>query len=129
MRNVYSLIAAALIAPTLFVSSSLAANARGDSVDLNTPGVLDQLQKDRPKHYEAVTEAMRVAEHTPCKKRELEMLKARFDLSDIACTPILKTSNPPKRQLTLTLDGTVYHASVMVSDMKGEFRPLASPAP
>ena len=93
-------------------------------VDLDKPGVLEQLQRDNPKHYEAVTKALRVAQSTPCPKHEVEALKARYDVDRLSCATALATTHPPKRSVKFSIDGTAYRAVVTITDTIAEFKPL-----
>src|SRR5437763_10691796 len=58
-----------LIAAVLSVAPAWAADP---PVDLNQPGVLEALKVERPRHYEAVSEALAVAERLPCKDRDMQ---------------------------------------------------------
>ena len=103
----------------IVLSAAALANAAGTSdqpIDLNRPGTLEHLQQQRPKHYEAITEVLRVVERVPCKAHEIETLKARFDVREMACNFLLMTSDPPKRRLSFTLEGTSYVAVVTLKD-------------
>jgi hypothetical protein len=96
-------------------------------IDLDAPGVLERMKETEPKRFEVVTEALRVAAKTPCRKAEVEMLKTRFDIDGLNCTPILQTSNPPKRRVVFSLKDTHYVAVVVVDDINQKLVPLKAP--
>ncbi len=110
----------------VFLVAVASANAVGTSpqlVDLNRPGTLEQLKQQRPKHYEAITAVLRVVERVPCKDRQVETLKVRFDIREMACNFVLMTSNPPQRRLSFSLEGTNYVAVVTLKDTEGRAIP------
>jgi hypothetical protein len=85
--------------------------------------VIEQLKQDRPKHYSAIVEVLQVAERVPCQHRELEIVSARYDIRDLSCTPVLLTSNPPKRRVQFALEGISYVAIVTLTNASAEFVP------
>jgi len=102
------------------------ANAGGSSwqpIDLNRPATLEQLKLERPKHYAAIAEVIRVVERVPCENREVETLKARYDISQWACNFVLLTSDPPKRRLSFQLEETRYVALVTLKGAQGSVIP------
>jgi hypothetical protein len=117
MRIVFIALTSTLIA---------SANAGGSSwqpIDLNRPGTLEQLKLERPKHYAAIAEVIRVVERVPCENREVETLKARYDISQWACNFVLLTSDPPKRRLSFQLEETRYVALVTLKGAQGRVIP------
>ena len=105
------------------VASANAADTSKQPVDLNRPGALEQLKLERPKHYEASAEVLRVVERVPCEDREVQTLRARFDVQEMACNLALMTSDPPKRRLSFELEGTSYMAVVTLKDTQGHVVP------
>jgi hypothetical protein len=102
------------------------ANAGGSFeqlIDLNRPGALEQLKLDRPKHYAAIAEVIRIVERVPCENREVETLKARYDITQWACKFMLLTSDPPKRRLSFQLEETRYVALVTLKGTQGRVIP------
>ena|SRR5258705_6374199 len=115
-----------IIGIAIFLAAVASANGQGtpsQTIDLNRPGALEQLKQQRPKHYEAIAEVLRVVERSPCQGRELETLKVRFDLREMACSFVLMTSDPPKRRLSFALEGTNYVAVVTLKDTAGHVVP------
>lgn len=111
------------------VASASAAGTPWHPMDLNRPGALEQLRRERPTHYLAVSEILRIAEQGPCKPREVETLKARFDVRDMECNFLLMTSEPPKRRLNFTLEGVSYMAVVTLKDQVGMVVPATHDGP
>ena len=97
--------------------------AAGGPIDLGRPGVLDQLKQERPAHYLAVTRILQVAEKTPCKDGELQILKVQYDVRDWKCNFLVLTSYPAKRHVSFDLEGTKYVATVTLKDADGKIRP------
>jgi hypothetical protein len=92
-------------------------------IDLDRPGALDQVKRERPQQVEAISQVLRVAERLPCKEGELKTLQVRFDVRDLACTMVLMTSYPPKRKVTFALGAERYVAVVTMKDTAGRIVP------
>lgn len=101
--------------PALLIVGSFAL-ANGPRIDLDQPGVLNQLEQQHPQRYQAVIGILRAAEHAPCKTSEIELLKTRFNVRDVECGMFLYTSYPAKRHVSFELDGTQYAATVVLQD-------------
>ena len=106
------------------VASVGAAGTSSQPVDLNRQGALEELKLERPKHYAAITGVLRAVERMPCERGELETLKARFEIAELACSIPLMTSYPPKRHLSFELEGTHYVATVTLQDAAGQVVPV-----
>ena len=87
-----------------------------NTIDLDKPGVLEQLQLSHPQRYQAVAAILRASERMPCKSSELESLKVRFDIKDLECNLIVLTSFPAKRHVSFEFDGASYAATVVLKD-------------
>jgi hypothetical protein len=83
-------------------------------IDLDKPGVLEQLKLSHPQKYQAVTAVLHASEEMPCKSRELEALKVRLDIRDLECNLVILTSYPAKRHVSFEFDGTSYTATVVL---------------
>ena len=103
--------------------SAAAEDWNASPVDLNRPGALEMLKRERPRHFEAASEVLKVAERLPCQDGEFRVLQARFELKDLACTLVVLTSDPPKRRIHFELEGTKYVALVTLKDARGTLRP------
>ena len=77
---------------------------------------LDRLRTANPMHY-ARAERIMAAANSLCRPKPGDVSYVQFDARDISCiNMLLKTSNPPKRQISFTLDDTRYIALVVISD-------------
>jgi hypothetical protein len=77
---------------------------------------LDRLRATNPGHY-ARAERIMAAANELCRPQAGDVTYAKFDAQDIYCADmLLKTSNPPQRQISFTLDATRYIALVAVTD-------------
>lgn len=77
---------------------------------------LDRLHATNPDHY-ARAERLMAAANELCRPQPGEVSYVKFAARDISCSDLLlKTSNPPKRQISFTLDDTRYIALVAVTD-------------
>ena len=100
-----------VFAPVLLIISSFAL-AHGPSINLDQPGVLNELQQQHPQRYQAVTALLRASMHAPCPGSDLQVLKTRFNVKDFECEMVLSTSYPAKRHVSFELDGVNYEATV-----------------
>jgi hypothetical protein len=103
-------------APAFLIIGSFALAGGAPRVDLDRPGVLDELEQQHPQRYQAVSALLRASEHAPCQTKELEVLKTRFNVRDLECGMMLSTSYPAKRHVSFELDGTQYEATVELKD-------------
>lgn len=88
------------------------------TVYLDGQADLDRLRATNPGHY-ARAERIMAAANELCRPTSGDVWYARFDARDISCVEmLLKTSNPPKRQISFTLDDTRYIALVVITDDK-----------
>jgi hypothetical protein len=77
---------------------------------------LDRLRTTHPGHY-ARAERIMAAANELCRPKPGEVSYAQYAARDISCiNMLLKTSNPPKRQISFTLDDTRYIALVVITD-------------
>src|SRR5216684_5221892 len=89
------------------------------TVDLNTPGALDALERENPRHYERVREIMSDVQYQPDSKVP-RWMQARFDARDVLYQPLLLlTSLPPKRRLAFTIDNVRYQAIITLTNTNG----------
>jgi hypothetical protein len=102
--------------PALLIIGSFALAHGAPQIDLDRPGVLDELKLQHPQRYQAVSALLRASEHPACQGGELELLKARFNIKDLECGMILSTSYPAKRHVSFELDGVNYAATVELND-------------
>ena len=108
--------AAACMSGAWAPSGAWAADARPGQVYLDGPASLAQLRASNPIHYQRALKIIDAANEL-CRPKAGELDYARFDAKNISCArALLKTSNPPKRQLSFRLDDTQYIALVTVTD-------------
>jgi len=99
-------------APVCWADESVAPAIITPSVQLNSTADLARLRATNPDHYARATRLMAAA-NTLCKPGEPKVQNT--DGRDISCGMLLLTSNPPKRALSFTLDGTHYVAIVTIT--------------
>jgi hypothetical protein len=109
--------------------TAIGSAAEPEAIDLNKPGVLDQLKLDHPQRYQAVSAVLLASERMPCKSSELETLKTRFDLRDVECGVVVLTSYPAKRHVSFEFDGVRYAATVTLKDAAAAVQPATSVRP
>jgi hypothetical protein len=88
----------------------------GGVVYLDDEASLAQLRAVNPVHYARAQKIIDAANQL-CRPTAGEVEYAKFDAKDISCLrSLLRTSNPPKRQISFRLDDTRYIALVTVTD-------------
>ena len=90
--------------------------------------VLEELKKSNPRHY---TEAQKVlaASDELCAPGAMEVWKV-LRLPPAHCAgEFLRTSYPPKREVTFTIDDIRYIALVTVKDARPDFHPAVQENP
>jgi hypothetical protein len=111
-----TLLSLGLIALTVTVASHTASAFPDKYVYLDSQSDLDRLRSSNPGHY-ARAERIMAAANELCRPKPGAISYAKFDARDISCIEmLLKTSNPPKRQISFTLDDTRYIALVVITD-------------
>jgi hypothetical protein len=114
MRN--TLLSLGLIALTVTLVPHAAAASPDKYVYLDGQSDLDRLRATNPGHY-ARAERIMAAANELCRPKSGVVSYAKFDARDISCVDmLLRTSNPPKRQISFTLDDTHYIALVVITD-------------
>lgn len=108
------MVAAAAIWMTVAAVSAPAASA--SVVYLDGPNSLAELRAANPGHYVRAQKILTAA-NALCRPTPGEAEYAKFDAKNIECArSLLKTSNPPKREIRFRLDDTQYIALVTVTD-------------
>jgi len=106
------------IFPTLGVAIACMSCAwAGDAVVyLDGPESLAQLRAANPIHYQRALKIIDAADEL-CRPNAGEVEYAKFDAKNVSCArALLRTSNPPKRDLSFRLDNTQYIALVTIAD-------------
>jgi len=84
------------------------------AVHLNGPEDFAELRATNPRHYQQALKIIAAANQL-CRPHAGEV--QHTDAKDVSCTQmLLRTSNPPKRDLSFRLDNTTYIALVTLTD-------------
>ena len=113
-----------VLVPVFLIIGSIAFAHDALRIDLDRPGVLDDLKLQHPQRYQAVSALLHASEHPACQGSDLELLKTRFNIKDIECGMMLFTSYPAKRHVSFELDGVNYAATVELKDAE-TLQPIA----
>jgi hypothetical protein len=89
-----------------------AAGAPSQSVDLDKPGALEALQKNKPAHYAKVRETMDKVQAVPFSEKGQHDLRLEVQEPDVTRREI-ETSFPAKTRLTVPVDDTEYMITVV----------------
>lgn len=111
MRN---LVRAVLVVLVSAASVAWAEDSVRPPVRLDTPDELAQLRAGNPDHF-ARAERLIAAANSLCPPAAPKLEHADADSRDAACGLLLWTSNPPKREISFTLDGIRYAALVVIT--------------
>jgi hypothetical protein len=109
-----------LLALTCSSAAALADDAQlttpaSQTVYLDGPSDLARLQEVNPDHYARARRVLAAADQL-CRPGPGQLQQAA-GAQDFKCTDsLLRTSNPPKRQITFRLDTTRYVALVVMTD-------------
>ncbi len=88
----------------------------GEVVRLDGPKALEQLRATNPSHYAKALKILAEANHL-CRPTQAQIQHARPEAKDESCeSMLLRTSNPPKREVRFSLDHTTYVALVALTD-------------
>jgi hypothetical protein len=88
----------------------------GGAVHLDGPVSLAELRAANPGHYARAQKILSAANQL-CRPTAGELEYAKFDAKNISCIrSLVKTSNPPKREISFRLDDTQYIALVTLTD-------------
>ena len=87
----------------------------GDVVHLDSPAALAHLRATNPANYAQAVKILAEANHL-CRPSEPALQRAHPEANDPSCTTLLRTSDPPKRQVRFWLDHVEYVALVAVTD-------------
>jgi len=101
-------------ATAFLIVGSLALAEDAPRINLDQPGVLNELKLQHPQRYQAVSSLLRAFERAPCQGAEIELLKTRFNIRDLECGMMVFTSYPARRHVTFELDRISYEATVVL---------------
>lgn len=101
-----------ILSMLVFAITTAAAFAAANSVNLDAPGALEALKRDRPVHYEKVVEAMDRIQAVPYSEKSVHDL--RFDvLKPDPTRRKIETSYPAKTRLAVPVEDTKYLITVL----------------
>ena len=107
---------AAIMLGLALASSGSAIAGSPRVVYLDGPTALDHLRATRPDHY-ARAQRILAAANRLCRPDGARVLPAFLDARDLSCSEmLLRTSNPPKREIEFRLDDVRYIALVRLTD-------------
>lgn len=96
-----------LLAAAALAGATSLALAAGPPFDLDAPGALDTLARERPDHHAKVVRMLREAERRPAEG-VARFLATDLGARDVDPSALLKTSDPARRRLAFTLDDMRY---------------------
>ena len=79
------------------------------TVDLNQPRALERVARENPFHFAMIRRILAGVDTIP-EHAVGRWMKAQFNATDVTYSPVSLTSDPPKKQLTFTLETTRYSA-------------------
>lgn len=126
----YSLLASLLVLAGLLAGSAtaVAADSAGQKTVYLNNVVLEALQQSNPRHYAQARQIMAAGAEL-CRPGAPQVFRIE-KLPETSCSnAVLKTSNPPKREISFVLDDTRYIALVTMKDSAPTFHPAGQDAP
>jgi hypothetical protein len=113
-----------LIVIALWVALGVhAADVSPQAVDLDPPGVLEALKQDKPEHYAKVLEMMEKIQAVPYTPSGQMDLRREIQTPDVTRRTV-ETSHQEKTRLTVPVDGTEYHITVVYTKNPTTFTPV-----
>jgi hypothetical protein len=82
------------------------------AVDLDQPGALEALKKNRPEHYAKVIEAMEQVQAVPYSPTGQRDLRLEFPKPGATGTQV-ETSHPAKSRISIPVDDLEYRITVV----------------
>ncbi|HEX5044952.1 MAG TPA: hypothetical protein VFV75_18805 [Candidatus Polarisedimenticolaceae bacterium] len=95
---------------TLLIVALLAGGTsavHGRFVNLDRPGAMDALKRENPEHYTAVRGILASVLRQPEPMVE-QWIRVTYKAEDVAYSPVLLATDPPKRTLSFRLDDVRY---------------------
>jgi hypothetical protein len=103
-----------IFAPALLSIGSFALADDRDMLDLDRPGVLEQLKQEHPSRYQAVQGVLAASEQAPCAAGRLELFETGLNVRDAECGMSVVATYPALRHVRFVLDGVRYAATVVL---------------
>jgi hypothetical protein len=79
------------------------------TVDLNQPEVLQRVARENPFHFAMIRRILAGVDTMP-EQAVGRWMKSQFNATDVTYSSVMLTSDPPRKQLTFTLETTRYSA-------------------
>ncbi|MGZ5079276.1 MAG: hypothetical protein ACXWHZ_07020 [Usitatibacter sp.] len=113
-----------LIVIALWVALGVqAADVASRAVDLDPPGVLEALERDKPEHYAKVLEMMERIQAVPYTPSGQMDLRREVQTPD-ATRRSIETSRPARTRLKVLVDDTEYLITVVYTENPATFTPV-----
>jgi hypothetical protein len=98
-------------------------------VDLDRPGAIEAVQRERPEHVGKIAQIRTLASRMPCFTEEFgRTLHVTLDARDASCGVMLMTSYPSKRRLSFTLGEARYVTVVTMDESENRITPAGGPS-
>jgi hypothetical protein len=113
-----------LIVIALWVALGVhAADMSSQAVDLDPPGALEALERDKPEHYAKVLRMMEKIQAVPYTPNGQMDLRPEVQTPDVTRRTV-ETNRPTKTRLTITVDGTEYRITVVYTTNPATLAPV-----
>ena len=83
------------------------------AVDLDEPGAIDSLARRNPAHFAKIERIVADVQRQP-PQTVPRWMRAEFGAEQVSFPPLLRTSDPARRSLAFSLDGTRYEMTLRV---------------
>lgn len=97
-------------------AGAFAQSAPSRSINLNSPGQLEALERENPGHYLKIAQIREFASRMPCTDEFRRTLAVKFEAAEARCTLQIATSYPSQRWFSFKLDETSYTTRVRMDE-------------
>jgi hypothetical protein len=117
-------------APTSSVLAITHKSYASEPIDLDSPGKLEAIARDRPNHFAAIQRILAEVPRQPSDEAAVATwMRTQFDAQDIRYADFFMTSLPPKKRLAFSLDNTAYVKVITLTDWGAKAVPVPAVAP
>jgi hypothetical protein len=106
----------------LWAALAVQAATPSRAMDLDKPGALEALKKDRPDHYSKVVESMDKVQAVPYSSKGQHDLRLEVQKPDPTRRQI-ETSNPAKTRITIPVGDVEYRITVLYTKHPATLNP------
>jgi hypothetical protein len=93
-------------------------------IDLDAPGAMDAVQREKPEHFGKIAQIRTLASRMPCFTEEFgRAIQVKFEARDASCGVLLMTSYPSKRRLSFALGEARYVTVVTMDESENRLTP------